>query len=149
MDPLPQTNGVVVPSGNNNGAVVTYVLDAYNAQQNAGYSDSLINAANMGGGKYYQVGSQAAIANALGMILAEIQAVNSTFASASLPVNTTNRSQNKNQVFIPMFRPDASDRPLWIGNLKEYQLINNLTAISNSAITPARRSTRSTYSPGL
>jgi type IV pilus assembly protein PilY1 len=119
-----KTNGVVVPPGNNNGSVVTYVLDAYNKQQNVGYSNSLISAAKMGGGKYYQVGSQAAIANALGMILAEIQAINSTFASASLPVNTTNRTQDKNQVFIPMFRPDPQDRPLWMGNLKEYQLIN-------------------------
>jgi type IV pilus assembly protein PilY1 len=119
-----RTNGVVVPTGNNNGSVVTYVLDAYNAQQNQGYSNSLQNAALMGGGKYYQVGSQTAIANALGMIFAEIQAVNSTFASASLPVSTSNRTQNKNQVFIPMFRPDPSDRPLWMGNLKEYQLVN-------------------------
>jgi len=119
-----KTNGVVVPSGNNNGSVVTYVLDAYNAQQNVGYSNSLMNAAKVGGGKYYPVGSQADIANALAMILAEIQAVNSTFASASLPVNTTNRTQDKNQVFIPMFRPDPQDRPLWMGNLKQYQLIS-------------------------
>ena len=119
-----KTNGVVVPSGNSNGSIVTYVLDAYNAQQNVGYSNSLINAAKMGGGKYYQVGSQTAIANALGTILAEIQAVNSTFASASLPVNTTNRTQDKNQVFIPMFRPDPQDRPLWMGNMKQYQLIS-------------------------
>jgi len=118
------TNGVVVPSGNNNGAVITYVLDAYNAKNNAGYSNSLIAAAKMGGGKYFQVSSQAAIANALGTIFSEIQAVNSTFASASLPVNTTNRSQNLNQVFIPMFRPDPQSRPLWVGNLKEYQVIS-------------------------
>jgi len=124
-----RTNGVVVPTGNNNGAVVTYVLDAYNAEQNVGYSNSLKNAALMGGGKYYQVGSQTDIANALGMILSEIQAVNSTFASASLPVSTTNRTQNKNQVFIPMFRPDATDRPLWMGNLKQYQVINLLGSI--------------------
>src|SRR2546430_13147275 len=119
-----RTNGVVVPAGNNNGAVVTYVLDAYSAQQNVGYSNSLMNAAKVGGGKYFQVGSQTDIANALGMILAEIQAVNSTFASASLPVNTTNRTQDKNQVFIPMFRPDSQDSPLWMGNLKQYQLIS-------------------------
>ena len=118
------TNGVVVPSGQNNGAVITYVLDAYNAQQNVGYSNSLMNAAKMGGGQYYQVGTQAAIANALGQILSQIQAVNSTFASASLPVNTTNRAENLNQVFIPMFRPDPQDRPLWMGNLKQYQLIS-------------------------
>ena len=119
-----KTNGVVVPAGNTNGSVVTYVLDAYSAEQNVGYSNSLMNAAKMGGGKYYQVGSQAAIANTLGMIFAEIQAVNSTFASASLPVNTTNRTQDKNQVFIPMFRPDPQDRPLWMGNMKQYQLIS-------------------------
>jgi len=56
----------------------------------------------------FQVGNQTDIANALGMILAEIQAVNSTFASASLPVNTTNRTQDKIR-FHPMFRPDSQD----------------------------------------
>jgi type IV pilus assembly protein PilY1 len=131
---LLRTNGVQVPTGQNNGAVVTYILDAYNppsppspppyGQQNVGYSNSLMSAAKMGGGKYFPVHSQGDIANALGMILAEIQAVNSTFASASLPVNTTNRTQDKNQVFIPMFRPDRQDRPLWMGNLKQYQLIS-------------------------
>jgi type IV pilus assembly protein PilY1 len=124
-----RTNGVVVPTGNNNGSVVTYVLDAYNALPNPDYSNSLKQAALRGGGKYYQVGSQTDIANALGMIFSEIQAVNSTFASASLPVSTTNRTQNKNQVFIPMFRPDPADRPLWMGNLKQYQLINLLGSI--------------------
>lgn len=123
-----RTHGVVVPAGNNNGSVVTYVLDAYNPQYptqwNQQYSQSLINAAKMGGGSYFPVGSQAAIASALGTIFAEIQAANSTFASASLPVNTTNRTQNLNQVFIPMFRPDPRSRPLWMGNLKQYQLIN-------------------------
>ena len=117
-------NGVVVPSGNNNGSVVTYVLDAYDAQQNVGYSNSLISAAKMGGGKYFQVGSQAAIISALSTILAEVQAVNSTFASASLPINATNRAQNENQVFIPMFRPDPNAAPRWMGNMKRYQLIN-------------------------
>jgi type IV pilus assembly protein PilY1 len=123
------TNGVVVPAGNNNGAVVTYVLDAFNAQDDVGYSNSLRKAAAMGGGGYYPVGSQQAIAAALGHILSQIQAVNSTFASASLPVNTTNRAQNLNQVFIPMFRPDASANPRWMGNLKEYQLISSLGSL--------------------
>jgi len=123
-----RTHGVVVPAGNNNGSVTTYVLDAYNplvpTQWNQQYSASLHNAAIMGGGNYFAVGSQAAIASALGTIFAEIQAANSTFASASLPVNTTNRTQVRNQVFIPMFRPDPKARPLWVGNLKQYQLIN-------------------------
>lgn len=124
-----RTNGVVVPTGNNNGSVKTYVLDAYNAQPNADYTNSLKQAAAAGGGGYFQVGNVGQIATALGQILAEIQAVNSTFASASLPVDTTNRTQDKNQVFIPMFRPDATGGPLWMGNLKQYQLINQAGTI--------------------
>jgi type IV pilus assembly protein PilY1 len=122
-------SGAVVPAGSNNGSIVTYVLDAYNAQNNAGYSGSLQAAALQGGGRYYQVGTQAAVYNALVRILEQIQAVNSTFASASLPVNATNRAEDQNQVFVPMFRPDANIQPRWFGNLKQYQLINDNGAI--------------------
>jgi type IV pilus assembly protein PilY1 len=118
-------SGAVAPQGNSNGSIVTYVLDAYNAQNNAGYSASLQAAARQGGGRYYQVGSEAAVYNALVRILEQIQAVNSTFASASLPVNATNRAQDQNQVYVPMFRPDAGIQPRWFGNLKQYQLIND------------------------
>lgn len=136
-----RTSGVVVPAGNNNGSVVTYVLDAFSAQQDVGYSNSLISAAKKGGGDYYQVGSQADITAALSKIFVEIMGVNSTFASASLPVNTTNRAQDKNQVFIPMFRPDPDAKPRWMGNLKQYQLISTTTGIElgdaagNSAVS--------------
>jgi type IV pilus assembly protein PilY1 len=119
-----RTNGVIVPAGNNNGSVVTFVLDAFNpTPDNPGYSESLQNAALVGGGKYFAVRTGSDIKNALSMIFSEIQAVNSTFASASLPVNTTNRTQDRNQVFIPMFRPDPADNPRWMGNLKQFQLI--------------------------
>ncbi len=122
-------SGAVVPSGNNNGSITTYVLDAYNKQDNAQYSASLQAAARQGGGRYYQVSSQAAIVKVLLQIFEQIQAVNSTFASASLPVNATNRAQDENQVFVPMFRPDANLQPRWFGNLKQYQLINSGGAI--------------------
>ena len=115
-------NGAVVPAGNNNGSIVTYVLDAYNSQNDPGYSASLKAAAIQGGGRYYQVGNTLAVYNAVVNILSQIEAVNSTFASASLPVSSTNRAENDNQVFIPMFRPDPKDQPRWMGNLKEYQL---------------------------
>lgn len=122
-------SGAVVPAGNNNGSIITYVLDAYNAQDNAQYSQSLQAAARQGGGTYHQVGSQAAIYKALLTVFEQIQAVNSTFASASLPVNATNRAQDQNQVFVPMFRPDAKLQPRWFGNLKQYQLINSSGSI--------------------
>lgn len=107
-----------------NNGVVTYVLDAYNAQQDTSYSLLLQNAAKMGGGSYTQVSSKAAILSTLLKIFAEIQTVNTTFASASLPVNATNRAQDQNQVFIGTFRPDGDAKPRWFGNMKRYQLIN-------------------------
>src|SRR5947207_1806192 len=118
-------SGAAVPAGNSNGSIVTYILDAYNAQNNAGYSQSLQAAARQGGGLYFQVNSQDAVYNALVRILEQIKAVNSTFASASLPVNATNRAQDQNQVFVPMFRPDPKIQARWYGNLKQYQLINS------------------------
>ena len=118
-------SGAAVPAGNSNGSIVTYILDAYNAQNNTGYSQSLQAAARQGGGLYFQVNSQDAVYNALVRILEQIKAVNSTFASASLPVNATNRAQDQNQVFVPMFRPDPKIQARWYGNLKQYQLINS------------------------
>ena len=76
----------------------------------------------VGGGRYFQATSEEAIINALRQILIEIQSVNAVFASASLPINATNRSQNENQVFIGMFGPDADANPRWYGNLKRYQI---------------------------
>ena len=70
----------------------------FNANQNAMQSALLFNAARVGGGKYFQAKNTNALINALKQILTEVQAVNSAFSSASLPVNATNRAQNENQV---------------------------------------------------
>ena len=103
-------------------SITTYTIDVYNAQPNADTTSLLQSMAKVGGGKYFQASSQAAIVAALQSILTEIQSVNSTFASASLPVNATNRTQNANQVFIGMFRPDPNANPRWFGNLKQYAI---------------------------
>jgi Tfp pilus tip-associated adhesin PilY1 len=103
-------------------SISTYTIDVYNKQPNADHTSLLMSMAKNGGGKYFSAMTEAQIVTALQNILTEIQAVNSTFASASLPVNATNRAQNENQVFIGMFRPDT--KPRWFGNLKRYQLIN-------------------------
>lgn len=105
--------------------ITVYVLDAYNAQNNAAYSTVLRSAAVNAGGKYFQVSNEKAIEVALEAIFAEIKSVNSTFAAASLPISATNRSQSLNQVFIGMFRPDQDAQPRWMGNLKRYQIVNS------------------------
>jgi len=102
--------------------ITTYTIDVYKDAQDANETALLQSMAKYGGGRYFQATNEDAILNALRQILVEIQAVNSVFASASLPINATNRSQNENQVFIGMFRPDEKAQPKWYGNLKRYQI---------------------------
>ncbi len=117
--------GVQVPGGTaaDRATVSTYTVDVFNAQQNADFSALLFNMARTGGGKYYQAKNEDDIAAALVDIFGEIQSVNSAFASASLPVNSTNRAQSENQVYIGLFKPNREKKPRWFGNLKRYQLI--------------------------
>lgn len=119
--PIPGTGTGTTPTMYSN--VTFYTIDVYNRQQNTDHTALMLSMARAGGGKYFAAKNQQAILDALKQIIGEIQAVNSTFAATSLPVNSTNRSQNENQVFIGMFRPDPGAKPRWFGNLKRYQLI--------------------------
>ena len=114
------TTDVSAEGGRQNAAV--YAIDVFKDAQDARQTALLSSMAKHGGGRYFSATSEQAILNALREILIEIQAVNSVFASASLPINATNRAQNENQVFIGMFRPDADGKPRWYGNLKRYQV---------------------------
>lgn len=75
-----------------------------------------------GKGIYYEVANAAELADALSSILVKIQAVNSVFASVTLPVSVNVRGTYLNQVYMGVFRPDADALPRWLGNLKQYQL---------------------------
>lgn len=126
--PMPGTatydaDGYPEPGTGTRVPVTTYTLDVFNAQQDADFSGLLFNMARVSGGRYYQAKNEDQIEAALEEILAEVQAVNTAFASASLPVSATNRAQNENQVFIGLFRPDRLKQPLWFGNLKRYEVI--------------------------
>lgn len=102
----------------------------------------LSNMARAGGGKYFTAQNSADVLSALSQVFAEIQSVNDTFASASLPVSATNRTQNENQVFIGMFRPDPMAGPRWMGNMKQYQLLKSAVSVDlgdingNLAVNP-------------
>ena len=108
-----------------NAAIRTFTIDAYNAdggQQNAAYTNILKNMALQGEGNYYQAGSDVDLEKALNNILSQVQAVDSVFASASLPVSVSVRGTYLNQVYLGVFRPDPMAKPNWTGNLKQYQL---------------------------
>lgn len=113
-----------------NNIASTFTIDVYNAKPSTVASELYYSMAQLGGGEYYAGTNASEITAAVAAILNKIQSVNTTFASAALPVNATNRAQNENQVFIGMFRPDPSAKPRWYGNLKKYQLIDTGTSIA-------------------
>lgn len=101
--------------------IVTYTIDVCKDACDPSQEKLLRSMAGVGGGKYFKSTSKGEIKKALEMIFAEIQAVNSMFASASLPISVNTQGTFENQVYIGMFRPDGNARPRWLGNLKEYK----------------------------
>lgn len=130
--------------------VTTFTLDVNKSTngQGPGWTALLKSMATQSGGDYFDVstaGGAGQIVDALGSIFNQIQAVNSVFASASLPVSVNARGSYQNQVFMGMFRPDANANPRWRGNLKQYKFSYDPTtdslflsdALGNSAISGA------------
>lgn len=101
--------------------ITTYTIDVCKDACEADQATLLKSMAKVGGGKYFKSTSKAEIKNAMSLIFAEIQAVNSVFASATLPISVNTQGTYENQVYIGVFRPDGGSRPRWFGNLKEYK----------------------------
>ena len=107
--------------------VYTYVIEVDPGLTGQGPDMTALmrSTATNGKGKYFAVNSTAsgtAIVDALNAIFTEVQAVNSVFASTTLPVSVNVRGTNLNQVYIGVFRPDPNKAPRWLGNLKMYNL---------------------------
>ncbi|MFC6518396.1 hypothetical protein ACFQAT_00190 [Undibacterium arcticum] len=108
--------------------IITYTIGVINNGTNSckpDYPALLTNMATYGGGKYFQTGTSTEVKNAILKILNEVQATNSVFSSSSLPVSVNTQGTYLNQIYMGMFRPDASANPRWLGNLKQYQFILN------------------------
>jgi Tfp pilus tip-associated adhesin PilY1 len=118
-------------------SIKTYTIDVFKDAQDADATALLYNMAAYGGGSYYTANSESGIEDVIAKILVDIQAENSVFAAAALPVSATNRAQNENQVFFGMFRPDESGLPRWHGNLKRYQIV--LDSASNTILGDKNR----------
>lgn len=102
----------------------TLDVDKVTTGQGPGWSAMLKSMATNSGGEYFSVSSGGTgneILDALAKILNQIQAVNSVFSSASLPVSVNARGTYLNQIFMGMFRPDGNGLPRWRGNLKQYK----------------------------
>lgn len=103
----------------------TYTIGVYDAaqtniQDQLNYMGSM---AEVGGGKFFTVSHTAgtALQNILLQIFTEVQAVDSVFSSAALPVSASTQGTFLNQIYIATFRPDRFAGPRWFGNLKQYK----------------------------
>jgi type IV pilus assembly protein PilY1 len=137
------------------GGVVTYAIDAYNAQQNPTFTTMMRDMAQVGGGKYFKANSDDELLANLEFIVNEVQAKNSVFAAVSLPVSVNQRGTFLNQVYLGVFRPDRLGAPNWPGNLKLYQIAVNTNTdpptlfLADKDEVPAASASTGFISPGV
>ena len=95
--------------------------------------------ARVGGGEYFPTTDFSTLYEGISTALMLAQGFNTSVGSAALPVSSTNRGEYKNQVFVPMFRPDPAGTPRWVGNVKQFTVIesNGGVALGDSAGQPA------------
>ncbi|AKU13011.1 putative type 4 pilus biogenesis protein [Azoarcus sp. CIB] len=115
--------------------VKTFTINVFNKKEDLAQTALLNSMARNGGsgvgGAFKVNGDLKALVDGLKTIFMQINAVNSSFASASLPISVNTQGTYLNQVFIGMFRPDTKSRPRWAGNLKQYQFALQKTVIDD------------------
>jgi type IV pilus assembly protein PilY1 len=111
-----------------NHGITTYTVALENAgcDQNYGVWLQKMGSTEIGGGQFFSANNYASMVVALKAALGNIAAVNSVFASVSLPVSVNTQGTYLNQIYVGMFRPASGFLPRWPGNLKQYKLgLNN------------------------
>ncbi len=125
--------------------IVTHGVAVIGSSSDGNYPNFIRSMANYGGGQYFSASSADTLTLALQQVFDQIQAVDSVFASASLPVSVNARGTYLNQVYMGMFRPDAGGLPRWRGNLKQYQLgmdvLGNLSVVDANGASAISSST--------
>lgn len=93
---------------------------------NTGPADFMGDLAKNGEGGFYLPNNASELSQAFSDILQSVQDVDTTFVSASAPVNSFERQNNKDELYFSLFKPSETNR--WSGNLKRYRF-----AITDSA----------------
>ncbi|HEY8520236.1 MAG TPA: PQQ-binding-like beta-propeller repeat protein [Gammaproteobacteria bacterium] len=126
MSPLPGKQNVVTH-------VVGFALEDRNGQ--VVRLPVLLDTAQRGGGKYYEAVDSASLFTTLTGIVTEILQTQSTFTSPAVSVNSFNRTQNLNDLYITLFEPSGTEH--WPGNLKKFRLRPSDAAIVDATGKPA------------
>ena len=131
------TQGAVAPCKDMicaDGKVTTFTINVFKDHEDTLETALLKSMATVGGGEAFSATSEDAIKISLTNIFNQIQAVNSVFTSASLPVSVNTQGTYLNQIYMGVFRPDGGGKPRWFGNLKEYKFGLTTDALGNDTI---------------
>jgi type IV pilus assembly protein PilY1 len=85
--------------------------------------------ATASGGQYFLANDVESLTRTLLSIIANINDRSLSFSAPAVSVNTFNRTQNLNDLYITMF--GAKNRAHWPGNLKKYRLSNSVIVDAN------------------
>jgi len=83
----------------------------------------LEEAAEVGGGDYFEAKTAATLSSALKNTISQIREENSTFISPSFASNNVDQTRSRDSIYLAMFYPDSSTR--WRGNLKKLKVSGN------------------------
>jgi len=86
---------------------------------NTGPANFMGDIAQNGQGGFYLPNNASELSKAFNDILQSVQDVDTTFVSASAPVNSFERQNNKDELYFSLFKPSETNR--WPGNLKRYR----------------------------
>jgi type IV pilus assembly protein PilY1 len=106
----------------NNMEIKSFSIGLLGSGCKADYPVWLDYLAAAGASQFFPTNNFETLSAAIKTVLSQIISVNTVFASVSLPVSVNTQGSYLNQVYIGMFRPDASFLPRWYGNLKQYKL---------------------------
>jgi type IV pilus assembly protein PilY1 len=134
-----------VSSNDGSQGIITHTVAVIGAPSDGLYPNFMKAVASEGGGTFHSASDADTLLKSLLEVFNEIQAVNSVFASASLPVSVNARGTYLNQVYMGMFRPDGQAKPRWRGNLKQYQFgldtLGKLSLVDSSGASAVSGST--------
>lgn len=101
-------------------------------------SQWLEDVATAGGGLYKTANNASELVDQINQIIGEVLKTDSTFVAPVVAVNEFNQLSHLSQVYFAVFRPD--EFPRWRGNLKKYELGDEVgtivDSVGNLAIDP-------------
>ena len=96
----------------------------------------MFDTAAVSGGKYFLANDIDSLTIALLQIVGEINELTQSFSAPAVSVNTFNRTQNLNNMYLTMF--GARGNTHWPGNLKKYGILDGVIvdAEDDPAVNP-------------